>query len=434
MIMATLELSSGEGIHFLSDFWTKHYLEEYIKEGGSKIKFVTGRPGSGKSFFLRIMKEEAEKRNYLTASFSATEVWLHDFKEIYLEILEQCDILQCLHKCAEKIVLSMGYEPSEIEEGQTFLDMLSSRGAGDAITKREIRMQLRSMFLQNPLLDNNFAIACSLLTGSILGHPILEQQNQELLLGWLSGDKTVKLSLLRALGLSPSRITKFNARHMLRSLAEVIRLGGHSGLLVLIDDLEILQSKSGMDGIHYTKLRREDTYESIRQLIDDIDSLRGIFFIFAFDRILIDNDNAGLASYQALWMRIQNEIVGERFNRFTDIADMDALAYQVYTPEYLVSMAEQFARKEQEMLQNRSSLSLEAARELLTRSRFAGSGIPRLICESVTESAASSTNTSYGSETGSVFLDSSEEERPGTPQVINSEEETGHSKGGNADV
>ena len=43
------------GIDFLSDFWKEKYLEEYIKEGGSKIKFVTGRPGSGKSHFLQLI-------------------------------------------------------------------------------------------------------------------------------------------------------------------------------------------------------------------------------------------------------------------------------------------------------------------------------------------------------------------------------------------
>ncbi len=372
---------SSKGIRFLSDFWTEHYLKEYICEGGSKIKFVTGRPGSGKSFFLRVMKEEADRLNYRTVSFSATEVWLHDFKEIYLEILNQCDILQCLKKCADQIVISMGYDPTDIEEGRTFLDMLSSQGLGDALTRREIRQQLRGMFLQNPLMDNNFAIACSLLTGSILGHPILEQQNQELLLGWLSGDKTVKLSLLRALGMSPARITKYNSRHMLRSLAEVIRMGGYSGLLILIDDLEILQSRTGMDGIHYTKLRREDTYESIRQLIDDIDSLRGIMFIFAFDRILMDNDNAGLPSYQALWMRIQNEIIGEKFNRFTDIADLDALAYQVYTPEYLVSISEKIAQNAERNAYEDHVLTTDEAEKLIEDSRFAGTGIPGLVRE-----------------------------------------------------
>lgn len=48
-------------------------------------------------------------------------------------------------------------------------------------------------------------------------------------------------------------------------------------------------------------------------------------FVYAFDRGLMDDENAGLKSYQALWMRIQNEIVGERFNRFTDMVDLDRL-------------------------------------------------------------------------------------------------------------
>jgi len=48
-------------------------------------------------------------------------------------------------------------------------------------------------------------------------------------------------------------------------------------------------------------------------------------FIFAFGRKLIDDENSGLKSYQALWMRIQNEVEGERFNYFTDIVDTDKL-------------------------------------------------------------------------------------------------------------
>lgn len=43
----------ARGIGFLTDFWKEKYLQEYIKDGGSKIKFITGREGSGKTYFLR---------------------------------------------------------------------------------------------------------------------------------------------------------------------------------------------------------------------------------------------------------------------------------------------------------------------------------------------------------------------------------------------
>lgn len=331
------------GLRFLSDFWKKHYLKEYIREGGSKIKFITGRTGSGKTHFLKLFSSLAGEEGYLTAAFSAHDIWIHDFREIYLEVYRQADLTDCLARCARHIVENLGYDPAEIPEGMSFMDYLSQKGLGDAITRREIRLQLKSLFLENPMIDNNFALACSLLTGGILGHPLLEEPNRQLLYAWLSGDKTLKLTSLRSLGLSPVRITKFNARHMLRSLAEVIRMAGYSGLLVAIDNLEILLARSSLDPIRYTKLKREDAYESIRQLVDDIDSLKYIMFVLAFDRELLDNEAAGLKSYQALWMRIQNEVVGERFNRFTDMADLDRLAAQEYTPEVAVELSRRIA-------------------------------------------------------------------------------------------
>lgn len=124
-------------------------------------------------------------------------------------------------------------------------------------------------------------------------------------------------------------------------------------------------------------MKREDTYESIRQLIDDIDSMKNIMFVYAFDRELIDNENAGLKSYQALWMRIQNEIVGERFNRFSDMVDLDRLALQEYTPDVIISISESLAS-----LQNNLSLApltKESALEIASQARTGAVGIPQLI-------------------------------------------------------
>ena len=366
-----------DGIGFLADFWREKYLQEYIRNGGSKIKFVTGRTGSGKTHFLRLMMAVAREEHYKTVWFSAKDIWMHDFKEIYVEIFHQCDLLSCLEAASGSLIREMGYDPQDIPAGMKFIDYLSQIDSVDAITKREIRTLLRKTFLDNPLMDNNFALACSMLTGSILGYPILEEQNKELLMAWLEGDRSIKLSQLRALDFYPSRITKYNARHMLRSLAELVRMGGHSGLFVTIDDMEILTSRSSLEAIHYTKVKREDTYESVRQLIDDIDSMKNIMFVYAFDRELLDNENAGIKSYQALWMRIQNEIVGERFNRFADMIDMDRLAMQEYTPEVIVAMSESIAGVQNSALAR--PLNLESAEQLIERAHTGAVGIPQLI-------------------------------------------------------
>ena len=154
-------------------------------------------------------------------------------------------------------------------------------------------------------------------------------------------------------------------------------MGGYAGLFITIDDLEALVSRSSLEAVHYTKMKREDTYESIRQLIDDIDSMKNIMFVYAFDREMIDNENAGLKSYQALWMRIQNEIVGERFNRFTDVVDLDRLAAQEYSPEVIISISESFANVQQNRVI--SPLDMDGAKEIAAQAKTGALGIPRLI-------------------------------------------------------
>lgn len=367
------------GVNFITDFWQKHYFEEYIREGGSKIKFVTGRPGSGKTHLLKLTAMTAKEEGYVTAAFSARDIRVHDFKEIYMEVLRQSDILGCLRRCSLQIIQNLGFDPEDIPENLNFMDYLSQNDLGDAITRREIRLQLKSMFLENPLIDNNFALVCSLLTGGILGHPLLEEQNRQMLSAWLEGDRSLKLSSIRSLGLSPVRITKYNARHMLRSLAEVIHMAGYSGLFITVDNLEILIGRSGLDPIHYTKLKREDTYESIRQLIDDIDSMKSIMFVFAFERELLDHDSAGLKSYQALWMRIQNEVVGEHFNRFTDIVDLDRLAEEVYTPQILMEISQKLADVYTKLGDTARPISQETCESLISQAKNGSVSLPRLV-------------------------------------------------------
>ncbi len=366
------QAKSAEGISFLLDFWKEKYLSEYVSAGGSKVKFVTGRPGAGKSYYLRKLCQAAAEENYIVVSLSAGEVWLHDFREFFLAVMREINVDTLMQGCAGEVIRQMGHDAEEIPDGMSFMDYLSATGQGDPMTRRELRTQIRNIFLDNPLLDNNFAMACSLLTGGILGHPVLENASRDLILEWLDGDKSAKLNLLRTVGIN-AKISKYNARHMLRSLAEVIRISGHAGLLITVDDLDILQQKAGNEYVRYTKVRRDDTYESIRQLIDEIDSLHNIMIVYGFDRNMIDNEREGLKSYQALWMRIQNEVLSERFNRFVDIADLDRLAIQEYTPEYLVRMSSEMT------INGGEPVSLTEAEEILVQSRFGGIGVPELV-------------------------------------------------------
>ena len=369
----TVELDS------LTSFLTNQYLENYIPAGGSKIKFVTGLQGSGKTCFAETMLREAAERDYLVVTISAREVWLHDFRGVYLEILRQCELEKILKNCANRIIREMGYHPEAIPEGKTLMDILSEKGEGDAFSKGEIREALRRSFTRNPLLDNTFAVCCSLLTGDLLGYPVLENTYRELILAWMHGDPSVKASQMKAIGMSPVRISKYNARNLLRSLCEVIHLSGHPGLLVVIDDLEQMISKNGDSQIRYTKGRREDAYESIRQLIDDIDSMRYVLFLFCLDREMTDDDSLGVKSYQALWMRMQNEVISMRFNRLADIVDMDRYGDEHYAEEQILEMSRKLANTLERDGINAEAINREKAAQLKTRAVFGKMGIPYLV-------------------------------------------------------
>jgi hypothetical protein len=73
----------------------------------------------------------------------------------------------------------------------------------------------------------------------------------------------------------------------------------------------------------YTRVARDDFYEVIRQIIDEADTLKNFLFILAARKELLSDTRRGIKSYDALWMRIQNEVVSDHFNRFADIVDLD---------------------------------------------------------------------------------------------------------------
>ena len=373
------------GTEMLQDFWRSQYLTEYIPAGGSKIKFLCGLPGVGKTHLGRLLNLEAQASGFLTVTFSAREVPMFDFREIYRECLRQCELDRVLTGCAEQIIRSMGVDPAALEEGQTLMDYLSERGEGDILARNEIRTALRKFFTRNPLLDREFGACCSLLVGDLLGHPVLEPVNRDLIRGWMNGDPNVKAAQIRALGMTPVGVTRFNARHLLRSLAETVHLAGYQGLMVTVENLEALMNKNPENGVKYTRAKRDDAYECIRQLIDEIDSMRFLLFVFCLDRKLMDDENEGMKTYQALWLRIQNEVVGHRFNCFADIVNLDRYEQEHLDETVAVEMSEKLARTLTELGEKRETLTEDRIAALFERARYGSMGMPYMINRAVVE-------------------------------------------------
>ncbi len=82
-------------------------------------------------------------------------------------------------------------------------------------------------------------------------------------------------------------------------------------------------------------------------------------------------------------MRIQNEVVSTRFNRFADIIDLDRYAEEFYTEDVLIEMSGKIAQVLSDYGRPAKILDKEKAGGLLERSKFGGIGLPYLVVREV---------------------------------------------------
>ncbi len=307
-------------------FIKKHYLEAYIKDGGAKFKLLLGMEGSGKTTVLERIAGDARDLGFCVARLDASRVRLGRFDEVYRAIAVQIPFNELVDRMAKtRVIASLGYDPVGIPDSETFLQWASGQGRDSIGLRRDVRKELDGLYRDANLTDS-FATAIMLLAQANLGLPT-SPEHLDILLRWLKGE-SLPARMLRPVFLHRS-IDRYSARHMLRSLLFLLRKIGCPGLLVTVDGLEaVLSSTRQPDRVRYTRLQREDAYESFRQIIDDSENMPGLLVLAASRPQILSDELAGVRSYEALHARIQNEIAAEQVNRFADVVDLDE-AWQV---------------------------------------------------------------------------------------------------------
>ena len=299
-----------------------YYLNNYIAKGGSKVKVLVGNEGTGKTHLLRCIGFKAREMGYNSIYFSAKnlESKINNIVNFYSMIATNIDFEQLITGLCLRVAANMGYNQDVYNGKGKILPLLIKDGYGQIDASKEIRDAVNRTFKDSDLSPSFFTLACiftrdRMIEDTDAGTSIAKK--------WLMGEKLERFEKVAASLFE--RLQKTNARYWLNSLISLLNFSNVKGLVVLIDDLEVLTEKDEFSSkFYFTPNQVKDTYELIRQIIDDAELLNQFFMVIAGNRTLIDDEKRGFKSYEALWMRIQTGLVPSgMFNSFADIIDTD---------------------------------------------------------------------------------------------------------------
>lgn len=305
------------------DFFKKYQLDYFIANGGSKVKILVGDQGTGKTHLIRSIMLDAKASGYVTVYLSAKNFRPNNLVDFYQSILKKID----LELIVRGICCTVSHEFSiddQYDGSEVFIPRIRDQYPNTQIATSEIKKAISKIIKKYDFTPSFQSFVYQVVYNRMIAN---QQDAIEKAKKWLSATNEItkeEKKEFKALLLF-EQIRKFNARDWINSLVQLIRLAGNKGLVISVDDLEVLTEKNPETHRYsYTKNAISDVYEIIRQLIDDTEVLEYCLFIFAGNSDLITNNKRGFRSYDALWIRLQNGFKEcDRFNPFSDLLDIN---------------------------------------------------------------------------------------------------------------
>ncbi len=300
------------------DYIHDHYLAHYIADGGSKVKVMVGQAGSGKTHLLRYIQAQASSLGYATVYLSARDYRLNNLVNLYQALVSQIDLTALVEGLCHQIALKVGYDDPSLE--QFLPKLMELQGLTRDLAVQDVKKAIGDHLRHVDLGPSFLAFAHKVIQGQLI------ESNRAVVriaLRWLSGEKLDRQQ--KQLTRLFERLQKSNARYWLYSLIRLLKLAGYQGLVVAIDQLEVMTERSGEKRRYkYSPSAVKDICELFRQLIDDVELLDHFLLLLAGRREVLDDERRGFKSYEALWMRLQTGLTPTQyFNPLADIFDAD---------------------------------------------------------------------------------------------------------------
>ena len=269
---------------FLSDL-------ENIGEGGSAMRFLIGRYGSGKSFLMQLVRGYALERDFLTADADLTpERRLYGsggsgvatYRELMKNLASKASPDGgALPKIIARWIGSLQAEIGEDEDG--------------ARLREAVMRDLRDV----EFLVGGFDFA-RVISAYYRAYVSGNDEQMSACLCWLRGEFASKTEARRALGISVSTIIDDeNWYDFLKLFGVLARRIGYRGLVIFIDECVNLYKITH-------RVSRENNYEKILSMFNDAlqGKAEGLLMVLGGTPQFLEDPRRGLFGYEALRSRL----------------------------------------------------------------------------------------------------------------------------------
>ena len=274
------------------------HLKELLteaKNNKSPFKFIRGPYGAGKTFLSSWLREYALKEEFVVSTVNiGPDQPLSDLPIFYNGLINGLRIPEKTDSCAltdilESWLLTIHRKTAQIE-GLTSLDSVTQKKLLEIV---ENRVESELAYISDH--DPGFSPALrAFYRAKSTRNTILAS----IAIAWLSGSRSMSGKMLNEIGVR-GYLEANEVFPRIHALLEVIKGSRYHGLLLLVDELELIRK--------FTNARqREQALEILRLLIDESgkNGFPGCLLIFTGTDTFFEDDRAGLKSYEALDDRI----------------------------------------------------------------------------------------------------------------------------------
>ncbi|MCC7464378.1 MAG: DUF2791 family P-loop domain-containing protein [Gammaproteobacteria bacterium] len=294
------------------DEWLRYidqeYLRTFISEGGAAVKFVVVDTPDDASLVFRDLGEMAARYPMVSAAIDSAATKLHMIQDVFFGIARQIDWPTLAQRFIEALFRDNGHTWPRPGIPVPITELAEANGVDAILLRREINQWLTRKIMRDTAMAQEFRVAMTRLCQERLAPADGGADNVTPVLEWLRGELRA-ISALRSAAIY-RKVTRHNARSMLRSLGHWLRRCGDQGLLLTLDIRRLAQPlPPGSDGVRYSPAAVMDAHEVLRQLIDEADHLEGLLLVVLADGSFLNGDpKRSIDSYLALKMRIWGDV------------------------------------------------------------------------------------------------------------------------------